>query len=1224
MAIKTEDIRFDVMVLYAPQRTSEEKDQWWKEVTRRINQRVTRGIPIIVMGDMNARLGSVKGAGIGHRGAEPECASGTLLRECIETNDLTALNTTEKHWGPTNTYASSRLDYLLISTPWVCAITQTWRDEDMDLLHNKKDHRPVVGNLQMMLTTTGDNSIWTFDRKEAFKKENHDKIQRLFETFPEPAWEIAIDEHVQRLEEHLIKGLHKEFPKNKVQQKTHPYVGENMWNYITNRKMLDKETKMIRRQKERVNLRKAFSAWKGEKQHDDDTRLINQYDAFIQEAKEQSCKTLKWVTKQDKTNYLQMTIQQMQEACYQKDTKAIFKKLKIFRPKDARKRIKVPAPLPKLSETEWTIDDKESWALAWHQHWAALECAEIRRWHDHEEELQQMMHAPTTTQETDAACQLTPSLEEVGRTIKSLKKEKAPGPDGIPAETFILGGPAATKVVHTIAMKQLFRQAVPRTHKGGWAHPIYKHKGAQSQRSSYRAIVLQNNLSKLLARLWRPHLTRKFDEYASPKQGGVRKGLGPVAHILKVRTHQALAHLEKQASATIFMDVESAFYRTMRGLFIHSGADQDKEKIIKKVFQTFDLSPLQYDETKEHLDNQPALEEAGVSRCIQKIIEDGFKGNWTRVRGSHTCITPATGTRPGDPSADVLFSFVVTRILKAIKAKLLEQGFSEEEANGLAWIDDLVFCVRTTAEKLEEKTKQILQTVHDECMQHAMRPSLQPGKPDILWNFAGPGTQHYKRQQEENGKQIKFQTRDYGVKEVDITQDARYLGAVIDARRRLLPEIINMTAAAYSNVRALRKPVLANPGIQMEQRRWIMQALAISKATFSCGSWPKLTHQEQKSWETRIMRIYRLLETPAKEGKERSNLYFLATYALPDPNDLISFQRIRLLASIARWADDEYLATIRTLATYEDEQTWTSQVLLDYNRIGGRAATFEEMLMGHRTDDGQKRVQNLIKAYMKKEKHINKQKLQIRIAQKVQQDGGEKDDPHRLEDTYKCEQCEKSFATKTALGVHCRVLHDKFSEASYYTPGSTCPACGREFHTRKRAIQHVQYGTMNCLQWLRERCEPLSSEQVRHLNQKERQQFKEAEQSGRRTLPQIRTYMKASNASPEHWTGEWSDYFNEDHWPDEEQQELYWLENTIAEELLEHFENFPEAGAVDCFCRGVTDHGAMLTSARVAETWLSRISDDVSSLGLCTEDHDAIHVKLASARRTVLGKWKPL
>ena len=70
------------------------------------------------------------------------------------------------------------------------------------------------------------------------------------------------------------------------------------------------------------------------------------------------------------------------------------------------------------------------------------------------------------------------------------------------------------------------------------------------------------------------------------------------------------------------------------------------------------------------------------------------------------------------------------------------------------------------------------------------------------------------------------------------------------------------------------------------------------------------------------------------------------------------------------------------------------------------------------------------------------------------------------EQSWQCELCEASFATKRGLAMHSHLVHDYVREAKHYIVDDKCQACGKIFHTRARAIVHVEMNP-RCMQCYR-------------------------------------------------------------------------------------------------------------------------------------------------------------
>ena len=87
-------------------------------------------------------------------------------------------------------------------------------------------------------------------------------------------------------------------------------------------------------------------------------------------------------------------------------------------------------------------------------------------------------------------------FSEVEQAIQSLKKNKSPGSDGIPAELLQSGGESLTHQIHQLCNKIWHSEVIPEDWGKLLLIPLPK-KGDLSECSNYRTISLNNHISSL-------------------------------------------------------------------------------------------------------------------------------------------------------------------------------------------------------------------------------------------------------------------------------------------------------------------------------------------------------------------------------------------------------------------------------------------------------------------------------------------------------------------------------------------------------------------------------------------------------------------------------------------------------------------------------------------------------------------------------------------------------
>lgn len=96
---------------------------------------------------------------------------------------------------------------------------------------------------------------------------------------------------------------------------------------------------------------------------------------------------------------------------------------------------------------------------------------------------------------------LPPTFSEVSQAVKSLKDNKSPGPDNIPAEIFKNGGYLCLKSLHQYVLDVWDNESLPQLWKDANIVTIYKNKGDKSLCGNSRGIALLAVAGKVLAKV---------------------------------------------------------------------------------------------------------------------------------------------------------------------------------------------------------------------------------------------------------------------------------------------------------------------------------------------------------------------------------------------------------------------------------------------------------------------------------------------------------------------------------------------------------------------------------------------------------------------------------------------------------------------------------------------------------------------------------------------------
>ena len=1230
VAVNHPGLQADFFSIHAPQRHHVNQDAWWKRLHALVGQRRQKNRTVFILGDMNARVGNDFDPGIGRLHAQDECSNGKCLREMISDFGLALPSTfSDIHCGTSHTFQRHRLDYIAIPHDWMSCVQRSQVAVCFDMLHSKDDHKPLVLDLCFAAPKFMKKKTPTYDKKEACKSSNSHVVQKIFDSFDTLPWESSVDAHCAALSQHIHHGLCSAFPVSKKRREvSQPYISGHLWDLVVERKQMRNEIQMSKRNEIRNFIKKFWCAWRGSPDHscgsETEMKFGIKYRVFLEVVLEDSNRKINKMIKKDKQQGLQNTLKELEHAFKVRDNKRIYESLKPFQSQNSRKKLKTPKPLPYLMGDNGVVENQKEWHEAWENHWARIECAEVRPWIDHQNDF--------INQEANFNCNhedillAVPSMLQVEQAIRGIKRGKAGGIDGICPDVVRNAGCSAARSIFTLAVKEIVRGQVPLADRGGISMPLFKGKGQQCARTSFRSIVLENCVGKTISRLWRPELEKAFTLLAGSEQGGAKKGMGPTTHILRTRVLQKRAFLSGQSFGMILLDMESAFYKAVRQLLVRNDEFEATDEYCAYFSKALGIGPDEHKRFYEHLRDETMLEKAKTNKAVQKWVLSSMEGSWCKLKTSSNCLATALGTKPGDPTADVLYSLVMTRFLREVNKKCQQKPELNDCVNVMTWVDDVILPFQDSADKVFEKAGKLLEVLHDTATSMGMIPNLKRGKTEVILGFAGVGTQQSKRDFERNEPLLHFNTV-RGKKTVEAVNEAVYLGAILEAKGRLMPEIIAGTGRAFSSVKPLRKAVLCNNNVTKPQKKAIIQSLAFSKSAYTIGTWLPMRRAEEKAWKTRTMKIVRLMTQQGQgEFEHVSDEEILVRYGFLSPRELITMATLRMCGMLAQWADESYLEPfVDRLSTQED--TWMTQAVFELNQLGKKVGTgwphlpdFGAAIQVLKSEHAQKSMNKHIKKYTKLLLHEREQIwfIQQRFPKKNPSLTNFKED----EQEFPCLKCPKVFQTSAARGVHNFKVHGIFCEAYSYAATSTCFACLGQYHSRERLVQHLQWGSMDCLTRLRQMVEPLTKEQIIHLNSMEKEVYKETKRQGKKHVNQTMTFCRGEFDDISELTGDWNDYFSREQMSYEEEAELQSIETWCTEgPLLNLFEELPNDEKLHEILQLVEKVSSRLTSAKVFLIWANLLQQDLRNFHEDPELRKKCMVAWAEMRSRVLSRF---
>ena len=137
-----------------------------------------------------------------------------------------------------------------------------------------------------------------------------------------------------------------------------------------------------------------------------------------------------------------------------------------------------------------------------------------------------------------------------------------------------------------------------------------------------------------------------------------------------------------ESAAVLFVDVVNAFNSVVRALAFVPEFDIETTA---QVFRSFSLPPEALHEFLSLL-NTSAFDLCGVDPHLSELIAEAHNGTWFTTKGRVEVMATESGTKPGDPLGDVIFNYIMWRVLGALEARLQELDIIQDvpfDANGV-------------------------------------------------------------------------------------------------------------------------------------------------------------------------------------------------------------------------------------------------------------------------------------------------------------------------------------------------------------------------------------------------------------------------------------------------------------------------------------------------------------------------------------------------------------
>ncbi|XP_034071876.1 LOW QUALITY PROTEIN: uncharacterized protein LOC117545945 [Gymnodraco acuticeps] len=416
-----------------------------------------------------------------------------------------------------------------------------------------------------------------------------------------------------------------------------------------------------------------------------------------------------------------------------------------------------------------------------------------------------------------------PTLLEVLSAIRSLKNNKSPGNDNIPAELLKQVGYLCTRALHKYITKVWADENVPQQWKDANVVAIYKNKGDKAVCGNSRGISLLAVLAKVMLH----RLIRNTTESILPEsQCGFRKSRSTVDMIFTARQLQEKCREQHQDLFMAFVDLSKAFDTVQRErlweVLIRFGCPK---KFVNILRQFHDCSV-----TIGGQESSPFPVHTGVRQgCVlAPVLFNIFL----------LCVTQLLHKEIED-SSGVAVDFRLDGNLFNIRRLQATTKLQRERVIELQYADDCA---------LVSHSPQDLQSVLTAVVRAYSRMGLTVNtiKTEVVcqWNANIPSTPP---------------TFTAAGEQLSVVPSFRYLGSILSEDNTIDNEVQNRIKQASAAFGRLRRRVFQNKNLHLHTKVCVYQAICITTLLYSCEAWVTYSHHIRVLEQFHIRCLQRIL-----------------------------------------------------------------------------------------------------------------------------------------------------------------------------------------------------------------------------------------------------------------------------------------------------------------------------------------------------------------------------
>ena len=897
--IEHQSLQLTVVVLHAPCLGKATGDAtapidairtWWIETSSIWHQSVDTEM-VCVCVDANATLASTNTEFFQQHDADPVTAQSVVFEEFLTDHAMYVPSTfASLHVGPSFTWTHSsgrrmRLDFVLLSRRLfdMAAQSRTWSDYDGTFSH--EDHIPVCLELSGWLqgTTTPKTTQW--DDLALICPQRCRAFQDALATLPVPTWEVSVDSHCALYEQQLKQLAHQFFTKRKGSRRRPTLSAEALDAIAFKRHVLD-----------------CGRAWDLMTDQNFKTEL-------------KSLEThVRMLVSRDLCIFYDQVLVHLQEAGHLSNHKEMFRML--ARLGGRKHKMKLPArPLPMLRTKDGkTVQSYAQQQALWMDQFAKIEAGMHISW----QTLHRSDSAGLGLSRDLPEADMFPTDWTLQEAVASLKRGKAPGPNGLIPRILKAGGSIFTKQFLTLTAKTVAHGKEPTSWKGGRLAPLHKGRGSPTDPTAYRAIYISDYTSKVYHKLLRQKLEKAWMQRMDLLQLGGRKSVGTdLAHHM-IESHQFWCRKRKFSSAVVFFDLRAAFYSVLRQALV--AVDIDSTAFVAALSR-MGLPLTIIENWLQQAGADHAIEDA--SPHLEKLIQDCMTNTFFTIDGVPGVCKTTRGTRPGDPLGDLLFNLIMRLVLQDTHSYIQQHSdaawlgmtdscvsFAESQAVpdnayvDVSFVDDAAIALHASSlPEVEALIKVVVEGFHHAATLRGLDINFEQGKTEVMWDILGKGSRSLKERLHDDQQCLKW-TTDQHTFDLRVSHSYKHLGSWMQVAGSHQREFSHRAGQALQSWGCLARSFYQKTYVGFQAKKIAFQSLSMSRMMFNSHTWTGVTDEMLAHWQQKLRKPVGLMARPLLRGNAPTHVdtndLFALLHVLP-PIDQLHVARLRYLKRLLQY-----------------------------------------------------------------------------------------------------------------------------------------------------------------------------------------------------------------------------------------------------------------------------------------------------------------------------------